>query len=304
MAQISTYLNPGMGSGNPYADSPSALVYTITGAPTHGQLTVNGSTVGVGGTFTQQQIDDGQLQYTESGQVYSTDCCSFSISDIFVHNNYGSGSFNIAIAGTDGGRTFVGSSVANVFFSGAGNNWIIGGSGTTLSYINAPSPVNVNLALGSASNGFGGVDTLTGVHTVIGSAYGDTLTGSSVHDLLDGGPGNDLLRGGAGSDAFAFDSTLNSKLNRDHIADFRHGVDKILIDHSFFPKIPIAAHLNTAYFLTTPPAASNHHPYIIYSKVNGVLTYDSNGGAPGGAVQFAVLDNHPTLTASDFVVVA
>ena len=43
----------------------SALVYTITALPQHGTLTVDGTTLAVNGQFTQQQIDDGLVVYTE-----------------------------------------------------------------------------------------------------------------------------------------------------------------------------------------------------------------------------------------------
>jgi predicted outer membrane repeat protein len=42
---------------------------------------------------------------------------------------------------------------------------------------------------------------------------------------------------------------------------------------------------------------------IIYDIVTGALTFDSNGSAAGGAVQFATLDPGLALTTADILVV-
>jgi Ca2+-binding RTX toxin-like protein len=74
----------------------------------------------------------------------------------------------------------------------------------TADYSNAPAKVVVNLATGTAQNGFGGTDTLIGIHSVIGSAFADTITGGGSTDTLDGGGGGDSLIGGAGNDTYVF----------------------------------------------------------------------------------------------------
>ena len=43
--------------------------------------------------------------------------------------------------------------------------------------------------------------------------------------------------------------------------------------------------------------------HILYDKAHGALYYDPNGGSASGRVEFAVLDNHTTLTFQDFLVV-
>ena len=45
-----------------------------------------------------------------------------------------------------------------------------------------------------------GIDTISGVEHLTGSAFDDILTGSSGNNTIDGGAGNDLLNGGAGND--------------------------------------------------------------------------------------------------------
>lgn len=190
-------MDPGMGSGNPYADTPPYLIYTLSSLPTHGALSANGTALHLSDQFTQDQLDQNLLTYAEDGSVATSDSFGFSIADAFVHNNYGSGTFNITIVDNNGGRNFVGSSNADIFYSGPGNNWIVGGSGTIISYAIAPAGVNVNLSTGLATNGFGGTDTVTGVHSVAGSSYDDILIGGAAADVLNGGPGNDSMYGDA-----------------------------------------------------------------------------------------------------------
>ncbi len=189
-----------MGSGNPNADPPSSLAYTITALPVHGALEINGAALQLGGQFTQDQVDNNLLTYTEDGSTAASDSFGFSISDIGFHNNFGSGTFDISVVDTNGGRIFMESSASETFYSGPGNNWIVGAGDTTLSYAIAPAGVNVNLANGTALNGFGGTDHITDVHLVIGSPYDDALTGGAVDDSLTGSDGNDMLVGSAGND--------------------------------------------------------------------------------------------------------
>jgi hypothetical protein len=192
--------DPGMGSGNTYADTPPYLIYTLTALPTHGALAINGSTLQIGDQFTQDQLDQNLLVYAQDGSSASSDSFGFSITDAFVHNNFGSGIFDISIVNNNGGRNFVASSNSEIFYSGPGNNWVVGDGGTSLSYGLAPSGVNVNLSNGTASNGFGGTDAISNIHSVNGSVYADIMIGGAGNDTLIGGPGNDTLTGGAGND--------------------------------------------------------------------------------------------------------
>ena len=60
--------------------------------------------------------------------------------------------------------------------------------------------VTVNLALGTATDGFGGHDTLVNINAVRGSMFADSLTGSSGNDTFDGFGGNDTIIGNGGID--------------------------------------------------------------------------------------------------------
>ena len=67
-----------------------------------------------------------------------------------------------------------------------------------------PDAVNVNLATGIASDGFGGTDLVSNIEFVRGSAFADTLTGGNVandgFELFVGNAGDDTIDGGSGFD--------------------------------------------------------------------------------------------------------
>lgn len=54
---------------------------------------------------------------------------------------------------------------------------------------------------------------------------------------------------------------------------------------------------------TTTGAAVAVTDRILYNTTTGVLTYDSNGSAAGGATQFAILENKPSITYLEFVII-
>jgi len=62
-------------------NSDHELVYTLSILPTHGVLKVNGVTLGVSDTFTQAQVNAGQLTYDHDGSEGDTDSFSFSVDD-------------------------------------------------------------------------------------------------------------------------------------------------------------------------------------------------------------------------------
>lgn len=113
-----------------------------------------------------------------------------------------------------------GSNFADTLSGGAGDQWFIGEGGNdlinggadtdTVSYMADPNGVTVNLALGTATDGWGGIwglqgtDTLTSIENVEGSSFNDTLTGDANANVLNGGGGMDVMAGGAGADVFRF----------------------------------------------------------------------------------------------------
>jgi len=144
-----------------------------------------------------------------------------------------------------GGDTLTGDYLANIIDGGNGNDLIEGGDGAdtliggggndTVSYAGAAGDVVVNLALGTAADGSGGKDTLTGFENILGSQFDDSLRGGGAANVIEGGIGRDVLNGGAGNDTFVYrtlgDSTV-ATAGRDLIADLAAGdrIDLSAID--------------------------------------------------------------------------
>jgi Ca2+-binding RTX toxin-like protein len=87
-----------------------------------------------------------------------------------------------------------------------GNDTLNANGGTIVraDYLTAPAGVTVDLAAGSAQDGYGTVDTLVGINWVRGSSFADSLTGDGHDNALEGRGGNDTLKGGAGADLASF----------------------------------------------------------------------------------------------------
>jgi Ca2+-binding RTX toxin-like protein len=120
--------------------------------------------------------------------------------------------------GSNGADTLIGNAFGNGLIGFAGNDILVGLGGNdtldggagldTASYAQeffagATKGVTVNLATGSATDGFGGTDTLTNIEVVTGTQFADTLTGGNavlaVGDvyILNGGDGDDILTAGS-----------------------------------------------------------------------------------------------------------
>lgn len=251
----------------------------------------------------------------------------------------GSGSDTlVAIERVIGSRfndTLTGSAVNESFSGGFGNDTINGGGGIdTVEYSGVGSGVTVNLTSGTASGG-AGADTLISIENVSGSIFSDSITGNSSannirggngndmliagsgsdtlngdagDDVLRGGTGNDILYGGTGRDIFRFDAALGTSTtqNIDQIKDFVVADDTIQLENAIFQKFGIntTGAINAAYFkANTTGLAADSNDYIIYETDTGKLFYDSNGNAPGGAVQIALLGTKLALTSADFILV-
>jgi Ca2+-binding RTX toxin-like protein len=187
--------------------------------------------------------------------------------------------------------------IAGNVFLGTGSD-VYKGTGSVSGYVNGEGG-NDTLTGGSFAdrlNGGSGVDLLTG------NAGNDVLIGAAGNDTLAGGTGKDVMAGGANADSFVFNTAPNTSTNRDVINDFVAADDTLRFENAVFAKLGNAGVLN-AQFLRLGAAPLDANDYLIYNKATGVLTYDVNGNAAGGAQQVAVLTTKPTLTLSDFVVI-
>lgn len=175
------------------------------------------------------------------------------------------GAGNDTLLGGDGDDLIAGDDGDDVLIGGAGNDWLYGGTpgadaGRDLvSHAGALAGVSVSLgaskpmARSLKKNHAGiGIDRLSGIEDVAGSAYGDrlagdrranylvglagndTLEGGAGNDTLDGGAGADLLRGGAGADCFMFSVLPETAGGADAIADFQRGLDSIALSSQVF----------------------------------------------------------------------
>jgi CSLREA domain-containing protein len=135
-----------------------------------------------------------------------------------------------------------------------------------------------------------------------GNASDNKLFGGAGKDTITGGLGNDTLKGNGDADRFVFDSKLDAATNVDHILDFKSGTDKLVLDKDIFTKLS-GSTLAAGAFHT---ADVSHDPSdrVLYQKSTGKLLYDADGIKPGhDPILFAILDTHPTLGASDFLLV-
>ena len=79
----------------------AAIVFTLTAAPTQGTLSLNGQTLAAGGTFTQDDVNHGRLDYTaveESGDSFGFNVAASGAATI-------SGTFSIAVSDPGVGGT-------------------------------------------------------------------------------------------------------------------------------------------------------------------------------------------------------
>ena len=93
----------------------------------------------------------------------------------------------------------------NEFEGLGGNDTITGNGNTRIDYINATSGVTVDLLAGTATGDASvGTDTFTGVNSIQGSYFADTLygsnNGSSTTQSFDGAAGDDFIDGRGGFD--------------------------------------------------------------------------------------------------------
>lgn len=159
--------------------------------------------------------------------------------------------------------------------------------------------------LGANNNGTG-----NGLpNTITGNSLINTLNGAAGNDQLFGKGGKDTLTGGAGADKFVFDTVAGTG-NIDTITDFVSGTDKILLDDDIFTALGItgtfAGVAFTADKFHNGTSALDTLDRIVYNSSTGALYYDANGSSIGQNTQIALIGTttHPTLAASDFLVIA
>jgi Ca2+-binding RTX toxin-like protein len=113
-----------------------------------------------------------------------------------------------AVRGTNQVDTFTGNQFYNVFQGLGGADIINGGGGyDRVDYgrdagAGGTAGVTVDLLAGTATDGFGTVDTLTSIEEVVGTSFNDTIRGNSWDNFFAGLNGDDTLVGRGGLDTF------------------------------------------------------------------------------------------------------
>ncbi len=140
------------------------------------------------------------------------------------------------IIGSDFNDSLTGDGGDNILVGGLGNDSLNGGAGLdTADYGGASAAVVADLGLGTASLGLE-TDSLSGIETLLGSKFGDSLTGDLSANILNGGRGDDritggggadLLTGGVGKDVFLYTSLADSSLAAMDLITDLGGKDRI-----------------------------------------------------------------------------
>ena len=154
---------------------------------------------------------------------------------------------------------------------------------------------------------FGGPSIITG------GAGDDYITGSDAGNTFNSSEGDDTYFAGNGTDTFVFNTSVTDNANGvDLIVNFASGVDTFSLSLADFAGLGSGV-LDGANFvsdaLVDDEGLADDHAYIMYDTTTGALYYDATGSATlNDAVQFAQLGlgtgSHPTLTATDFTVIA
>jgi Ca2+-binding RTX toxin-like protein len=216
-------------------------------------------------------------------------------------------------AGLAEGATFKvdGTTFRITYQGGDGNDVVLTDAGVTIVGTSGADVVNKTTTVpgqplptqfADLIKGKAGADNLSGLKgddTILGNNGADILKGNKGDDTLDGGNGNDTLEGGPGDDVFVFSAPPGRK-HADTIADFEDG-DMIHLDSSVYSGLDGPGPLKAAHFSKGGPKGDEAQ--VVYYRKEGVLYYDGNGEAPGGAGIFATVTPGTDLSRGDFLLV-
>ena len=109
------------------------------------------------------------------------------------------GSGNDVLADGAGNDQVIGGAHNDIFIAGEGDDVYNGGSGVdVIDFSGAAGAMSINMSKHWAVGM--GADTLKGIESAIGSAFGDRIVGDKRDNVIDGGVGNDVIRGLGGAD--------------------------------------------------------------------------------------------------------
>ena len=146
------------------------------------------------------ETDDQVLNGTEGPDTLTGGAGDDSLSGGAGEDTLIGGAGDDTLAGGGGDDTLTGGGGGDDTLTGGGGDDVLsGGPGTdTARFAGADTGVTANLDSGTATGA--GLDILSGIENLTGSAFDDTLTGDAGANVLDGGEGDDTLAGGGGAD--------------------------------------------------------------------------------------------------------
>lgn len=171
------------------------------------------------------------------------------------------------IEGAGGGDMLFGGGGDDTLLGGAGDDAIDGGDGFDVaSFEGSAAKITAVLGSAGAQDTGEGLDTLTSIEGLIGSALDDRLTGDSNNNLLDGGAGADTLNGGSGEDVLRDGGGVSDdKLNGGGGVD---AADFLAVTTGVTVNLAITVAQNTNAGMDTLTAIEN----LYGSNVNDLLT--------------------------------
>jgi len=197
MTVVESTANAPIGAGQLYSSDQDTgvalLVYTVSTAPAHGNLSNGGNALDAGGTFTQTDVNNGLIKYSHNGDEATTDGFTFSVSD--GTNTVSSQTFQISVSNVNdpGSVSITGTAAENQTLTanvtdpeGTGTisyqwkqngNDILGATASTLLLGDAQVGKTISI-VASYTDGKGTAELLTSAATGAVANVNDSPTGS------------------------------------------------------------------------------------------------------------------------------
>ena len=193
-------------------------IYTGDGNDTLIGSSGNDTLQGAGGNnFLDGRGGDNFVRYDSIVTSVSTQGVVVNLQTGHVANPWGGQDFLLNVQnaiGTNQGDYITGTSANNATFSTVrgmvGNDTLAAPFANThvqADYSQDIAGVTVNLAAGTAADGWGGHDQLINIQAARGSNFADNITGSALNDIITPGTGNDTVDGGDGIDIVVLNSS-------------------------------------------------------------------------------------------------
>lgn len=253
-------------------NTASQIVFTLSTAPAHGALKLNGTSLSVSQSFTKQDVIDGHVTFVPTASYNGSDSFGFVAGDGTASLSAASFAMTIAplnqtINGTSGNDTLNGGAGNDTISGLVGNDTINGYAGTDTIYAGED---NDTVYAGDGNDiiyGYGNYATQSALTSAgFGLDYND-------YDFLHGGDGNDKiyaqyngadLFGDAGDDEL-YGSSVDDEymVSAGHdIVDDEHGMNYVS------PTLGVPGHGGTADIIFIETASGFDKDNVVFTKAN------------------------------------